>query len=459
MEFTKAAMGDSGYSSYMEFVSEAPQKPEFTVVHVFQSKVADVMASLEWHAEARELPDSCTYWLSCTALLQDKADEYIKENRTATGFEALKWSEGTVVVLDSKASLMCRSLPMLEIYHTIKQKKLLDLACPSGALATMRPFKDGWEFGNFDCQISQKVLEFDISKIEGKIIENTNHAEMAKCAIAGVAYEEGVNAPTDSQGYIWFTHRLRSRAIGPLLRDVAYEGRTKEAQQVITEIGLNDNHVNLNSMCFCGHSVETCLHAAAAGGHVYIVQLLLLEKMDVNVQDGDGETPLHYAAFAGQTTVVKVLLSQHADPLVESFFGETPEDIAKEGPACFLDLVQWASADDVGEALKEHRLRNRVLDLERESRELRSKEDDTKENLSEKMVLQAFEAVDTQATGRISQETIEMVLSRLLNARGGSLSCGHPKMSCLYERFLVPGDNTVDYRRFVHWLCTSELKA
>jgi ankyrin repeat protein len=59
---------------------------------------------------------------------------------------------------------------------------------------------------------------------------------------------------------------------------------------------------------------STALHAAAAHGHLAVVELLVRRGADPNVRDaGDNATPLHCAAGAGHAGVVRALLDAGAD--------------------------------------------------------------------------------------------------------------------------------------------------
>jgi RNA polymerase sigma factor (sigma-70 family) len=65
-----------------------------------------------------------------------------------------------------------------------------------------------------------------------------------------------------------------------------------------------------------GPTGETPMHHAAAGGYLGIIDLLLVDKADVNAQETNkyGGTPLHWAVRQGRVDAVKHLLSKGADP-------------------------------------------------------------------------------------------------------------------------------------------------
>jgi ankyrin repeat protein len=67
------------------------------------------------------------------------------------------------------------------------------------------------------------------------------------------------------------------------------------------------------------------LHAAAYGGHVGIVRLLLDRGVGVNdAARADGMTPVAYAAVRGHVRVIRVLLERHADVNVADSGGNSP---------------------------------------------------------------------------------------------------------------------------------------
>jgi ankyrin repeat protein len=59
---------------------------------------------------------------------------------------------------------------------------------------------------------------------------------------------------------------------------------------------------------------STALHAAAAHGHLALVELLLRQGAEPNARDaGDNASPLHFAAGAGHVDIVRALLDAGAD--------------------------------------------------------------------------------------------------------------------------------------------------
>ena len=72
------------------------------------------------------------------------------------------------------------------------------------------------------------------------------------------------------------------------------------------------------------------LHAAAAGGRVAMVDLLLAAGATPDLPDGNGYTPLHVAAANGLVPAVKALLAKGARPDAASKDGKTPLSVALE---------------------------------------------------------------------------------------------------------------------------------
>ncbi|KAF0683444.1 Aste57867_24478 [Aphanomyces stellatus] len=80
-----------------------------------------------------------------------------------------------------------------------------------------------------------------------------------------------------------------------------------------------------------GHNERTLLHAAAHGGHVKTVQMLLDEGIDVLATDGYGCTALHDAAGAGTLDVVQYLIDECAVGVnLPNKSGRTPLHYAAE---------------------------------------------------------------------------------------------------------------------------------
>jgi len=85
------------------------------------------------------------------------------------------------------------------------------------------------------------------------------------------------------------------------------------------------------------------LHAAAEGGHIDMVNLLLANKADVNAKSNDGSTPLFFAA---NKEVAGLLLANHADVNARSNAGDTPLlAAASAGRVEVVDLLLTQGVD------------------------------------------------------------------------------------------------------------------
>jgi len=90
----------------------------------------------------------------------------------------------------------------------------------------------------------------------------------------------------------------------------------------------------------------TPLHWAAAQGHNDVVALLLANKADVNIKASNGYTPLHGAALAGHVEVVKLLLANNADPNARADDGGTALHLAaSRGHLEIVELLLAGKAD------------------------------------------------------------------------------------------------------------------
>lgn len=119
------------------------------------------------------------------------------------------------------------------------------------------------------------------------------------------------------------------RALEPAANvdDYSYDGWTAlhlaaffgqiDAVRLLLAARASHSPISRNSM------KNTPLHAAAAGGHSAIGELLVARGADVNATDSGAHTPLHIAAENGLADVVKALLARGADPLAVDHEGRT----------------------------------------------------------------------------------------------------------------------------------------
>ncbi|KRZ17425.1 Integrin-linked protein kinase, partial [Trichinella zimbabwensis] len=71
---------------------------------------------------------------------------------------------------------------------------------------------------------------------------------------------------------------------------------------------------------------DTALHLASAHGHGDIVHRLLAHKADVNAVNEHGNTPLHYACFWGYEAIAEDLIRHGASVGICNKYGDTPID-------------------------------------------------------------------------------------------------------------------------------------
>ncbi|WKT53720.1 Ankyrin repeat [Fusarium oxysporum f. sp. vasinfectum] len=75
---------------------------------------------------------------------------------------------------------------------------------------------------------------------------------------------------------------------------------------------------------------ETPMYAAARGGYVEVVKLLLENRADISTPNSDGCTPVYGAASNGHVEVVKLLLENGADSSIPKNNGWTPINAAAD---------------------------------------------------------------------------------------------------------------------------------
>lgn len=84
-----------------------------------------------------------------------------------------------------------------------------------------------------------------------------------------------------------------------------------------------------NDLNIIGNAGWTPLHAAAKGGYLEVVEVLLDYGADPNAKEN--LTPLHHATQSGQDLMVQLLLEYWADPNAKDKLDSTPLHIAARG--------------------------------------------------------------------------------------------------------------------------------
>ncbi|CAN5445284.1 hypothetical protein BH20CHL7_BH20CHL7_06810 [soil metagenome] len=95
-----------------------------------------------------------------------------------------------------------------------------------------------------------------------------------------------------------------------------------EAARVLLDAGASPTAHGTNDFA------NQPLHAAAAGRHIEVCQVLIAAGADVHATQHGGYTPLHQVAASGDIELVELFLSAGADPSAVSDDGRTPAEVA-----------------------------------------------------------------------------------------------------------------------------------
>jgi len=333
---------DSGRRSYVEFIASKAQAPAYFLSLRWSTTVKDVMAAIEWVAEARQFRDTVTFWIDPLALRQDHSDVDDSSNPFKSFMSrAIREGDGVIAVFGKDAGLMERAWGFFALYAAQVFAKSVDFSCATGALATTRPFKEArWEFGMFNPSFAHSLLKM---KIESAIAtEEKDRWAILNAVVCRPDEESGFSPPMTHERYDCLNTYLHWSVAGPMLRQAAALGDENAVRDV-----LSIGHVNLSSDRLRGFLGQTALHIAACVGHTGLMRLLIQSEADLDAKDVDGESPLHYAALAAQVPATRLLLESGADAQSASFYSETPLQVAEQRPAFFADEAVAAQYDEV----------------------------------------------------------------------------------------------------------------
>ncbi|CAE7748933.1 SPY [Symbiodinium sp. CCMP2592] len=321
--------------SYVELVAEGPQVPDTFIDYHASMYLADVMASIEWFAEATGMKDSAVFfwWLLAKNPQQVEADR--RSNQFEGGHLVVDKSqrECRSLLVTSGAMVHCGVATQTQPWRITRAWRLYQLecaarlgqaiyfACPSGVMACTKLFPNGHsKSGTIPRAITEAVFNVDI--------------EVASCTVASdreaiLAFIRGSNG----RGVERLRRRLQRWAAFHLVSVLAASGDQELAklEEICSVPGFS-----INAELAKGTLGESTLHEAVAANSYATVERLLSHGFPPDPLDAMHETPLHYAALAGNLHLVKTLLDGRADPVMESVFGETPLDVAIEEPASFL---------------------------------------------------------------------------------------------------------------------------
>ena len=319
----------------MELVAEGPQVPDTFIDYHASMYLADVMACIEWFAEATGMKDSAVFfwWLLAKNPQQVEADR--RSNQFERGHLVVDKSqrECRCLLVTSGAMVHCGVATQTQPWSITRAWRLYQLecaarlgqaiyfACPSGVMACTKLFPNGHsKSGTIPRAITEAVFNVDI--------------EVASCTVASdreaiLAFIRGSNG----RGVERLRRRLQRWAAFHLVSVLAASGDQELAklEEICSIPGFS-----INAELAKGTLGESTLHEAVAANSYATVERLLSHGFPPDPLDAMHETPLHYAALAGNLHLVKTLLDGRADPVMESVFGETPLDVAIEEPASFL---------------------------------------------------------------------------------------------------------------------------
>jgi ankyrin repeat protein len=213
---------------------------------------------------------------------------------------------------------------------------------------------------------------------------------VANSEIAEILLKYGANVSArDSYGRTPL-HYARSQKLAELLiryganpNDTDYEGNTPlhtaiEAVEILLKYNANPNTKNkkglppiyyalLRNDCRAATMLlrvtdrdviietkdehdETLLHIAVRSGCREIVQRLI-EYVDINAVNDNGDTALHLACYSKDVELIKMLLNRGANPRIVNRSGIAPwmliASMCRDGYSCVVEVVNYLDAETV----------------------------------------------------------------------------------------------------------------
>lgn len=314
----------------MELISDRPRKGDVYVDYAFKMRFAEVIATIEWFAEALQLPDSSAFYWNLLAYNQHDAGASLLANCYD--------DSGQKLVLDN-SQIECHSLLVTaskdpdfsfrrawRLYSFECASRLgqaVYIGCSTGVMACTRLFPNGQaKIGTVDNEIGYKLSEMDVAAIQsGSCYSEEDRRRIYDflCESGGVKGMEKMSRRLQRWGaFASVPCEVIQCQAGKLDKLLSQPGLTLHAEWTKDGLGASP------------------LHIAVAGNSVQVVQKLLAKGVPPDVADSMQETPLHYAALASYPRMVEMLLTANADPYMESVYGETPLDVAEQEVAHFL---------------------------------------------------------------------------------------------------------------------------
>ena len=162
------------------------------------------------------------------------------------------------------------------------------------------------------------------------------------------ALKEDKNVDPDiPKPFLELTTNLRLQNSPSTLQICLLERLTNFSSQHVQELNHllkiaaeNGYVVAVGNLLAASAECNTALHAAAWGGHVTVVQLLLDRGADAEANDSEKRTPLHMAAQDGREAVIGLLLDRGAAIEAKAFCGQTPLHMAaRQGHEAAIRLL------------------------------------------------------------------------------------------------------------------------
>jgi len=312
-----------------------PLVPDWRLNCSFSTTFEEFFKTIEWHAEARDIPESTLYWSWCTSLTTKDIEEWFASEEEGTpARDVIPAVQGVLNVLVQGVDLFKRINPLEELNNSFfKSSALCDLGCSSGVIASRVPFPStlSYEFGTFDVSLCCEMLGV-------RTLDCTGANEVArKVGLNRIASSRKASLSEKvflfRSQYNRLDRQIHRLASGPALRAAVGQGDLAEVQRII-EL----SSPSLKCYRLCSTQCSSPLMIAAAKGHVEIMKYLVHMGSFVDMVDSEGWTALHYASAAGQLEAVQYLISCGCSTDLVSLLEETPLDLAHANRAWFCGV-------------------------------------------------------------------------------------------------------------------------
>lgn len=256
--------------SHSEIVNDRPTFPTYIIEHLWDMRFSELVAGIEWFAEARQLSDTSAIWLDLAAYRHGIAGEMFRPEQENVLGKLNGITEGRAFLWPGNGVDINRAWFMHALHVTRKSAKLIDFVTSTGAVACSVAFPDGsWAFGNFDASIAQQLVELDANASKATEQRDLDMIFNILRSAKG--------------GFKRFQQRLCRIAAGPVIREAAARGKAEDISQILRLCGSSGLVINSSSLG--GSLGEMATHVAAAAGHVEVLEALLNLSADPNAED------------------------------------------------------------------------------------------------------------------------------------------------------------------------------